>query len=50
MEPDLPQHDLIATCVDARQYSFVTFPSHGEKLSARFKSVCTFFYLKNCLK
>jgi hypothetical protein len=42
MENDLPQHDLIATCVNAHQYSFVTSVSHREKFSARFKSVFNF--------
>lgn len=46
MEPELPQHDLITTCVNASQYSFVTFPSHKEKFAARFKSVCNFFLQK----
>ena len=50
MEPDLPQHDLIATYLNAREYYFATFLSHKEKFAARFKSVFNFFYLRNFLR
>jgi hypothetical protein len=48
-----PQWNLICRSMtssppvfNARQYSFATFPSHGEKFAARFKSVCNFFTSK----
>jgi hypothetical protein len=50
MEPDLPQHDLIAAFVNARQYSFANFLTHREKFAARFKSFANFFIPKILLE
>jgi hypothetical protein len=50
MELDLPQHDCLAACVIAQQYSSATlvswrFHSRKQKFAARFKNATIrFFY------
>jgi hypothetical protein len=49
MEPDLPQHDLIAAFVNAHLYSSATFVPTG-KNSPRVSKASLIFLLKKCLK
>jgi hypothetical protein len=49
VEPDRPQHDRLAACVIAQQYSSAIFVlqrfySRKKKFGVRFKDVISFFY------